>query len=487
MKKMILLIVLVFALTSCLDDFLNIEPKSNTYSTVYWQNETEANAGLVSIYADIQTCLRNTAGLTYIGWYEVRSDNCFGNPSSSYGYPYSTVNQNILTNTNPCANWNTWYKAIGSANIALYNIPKIEKLSTTTKNQLLAEAHFLRAYCYFNIVKIWGNAPIVLKPVFTFADVTKPSCDSIQLIMDSVILSDIHMADSLVYISKQNLYRFDAGTLYAMATDVAMWNHDYESALTYSQKLYNLNLYTLVSGTDFNKVVSTATTTENIWSLKWSYINNGYNPIVQNLTTQYVLVAKPVKDLWASQVWRKDLRRYQTIDTTVVYASNHLTSINNSAAMWKYQPVTRLVTNKNEKYIPLYRLADIILLRAEALNKSGRYSDALTELNKIRTRAGLTARAETDYAVSTDKMYDIESDILQERQFELLGEGKRWFDLVRTGRVVTVMGKHFDYLSSYGGTNVIRFTNDKVAWQVYWPIYQNNIIENPNLTQIGEY
>jgi len=487
--KICILLLSVFAFSSCLNDFLNVQPVSQTNSDKFWKTSGDATAAFTSIYADLQNNFKTQQGLSYIGWYEMRSDNFYGNPNSG-AYYYSDINKNQLTATHPDADWNIWYKSIGTANYAIYYIPGMTGMTDIVHNNLLAEAYFLRAYCYFNIIRIWGNAPMVTKPSLSIVDVTKPTRDSSKLIMDSVIVKDINKALTLVDVSKADVYRFNVGALYSLATDVAMWNHDYANAVYYSGLLLYTSptqtRYSLVSGDNFNTVVSIATTSENIWTLKWSYQNNGYNPIVQSLTSSYTLTAKPLVDKWKSSGWNKDKRRYQTIDTlNASYPSNHLTAINNNNAMWKYQPVTRLPQNTNEKYIPLYRLADIILLRAEALNKQGRFADALTELNKIRTRAGLFSRKEADYVSKTDKTLAIETDILDERQFELLGEGKRWFDLVRTGRAISTMNSYFEtYLKLYGVTNYTTFTD---SWQLYWPVLQNNIIQNGNLVQTGLY
>jgi len=487
-KKISILFLLALTFSSCLNNFLDVQPVSQTNSDKFWKTAADATATFTSIYADLQNNFKTQQGLSYIGWYEMRSDNFFGNPNSG-AYYYSDINKNRITTTHPDSDWNIWYKSIGTANYAIYYIPGMTGMTDLTRDNLLAEAYFLRAYCYFNIIRIWGNAPMVTKPTLTVDDVSKPVRDSSQIIMDSVILKDINKALTLVDVSKNDVYRFNVGALYSLATDVAMWNHDYVNAEKYSYALLYTSptntRYSLVSGANFSTVVSQAATTENIWTMKWSYQNNGFNSIAQTLTTSYVLVAKPVVDLWAKTIWRKDLRRPQTIDTTASYSSNHLTAINNNAAMWKYQPVTRFPNNTNEKSIPLYRLADIILLRAEALNKLGRYADALMEMNKIRTRAGLTKRLDTDYVSATDITLAIETDILQERQFELLGEGKRWFDLVRTGRAISTMNKYFEtYQKVYGVTNYTPFTD---TWQLYWPVLQNNIIQNENLKQTGLY
>lgn len=488
MKKIIIILLTTLIFSSCLNEFLNLQPVSQTYSAAFWKTTDDAKAAFTSIYADIQSNWNSNNGLNYINWYEMRSDNFYGNPTQGT-YPFNLTDINSMNTTNPSDDWNKWYKSIGTANYALYYIPGMTNITDSKKNNLLAEAYFLRAYCYFNIIRIWGNAPLVTKPVLTFDNVTYPARDSSRVIMDSVILKDIKKSMSLVDVSSSDIYRFNAGALYALATDIAMWNHDYNLADSCSNILINnapfKTRYVLVSGPNFSTVVSNATTSENIWTLKWSYINNGYNQTVQSLTVGYALVSRNVKDTWLLTEWRKDLRRFQTIDTNVVYANNYLTTTNNNASMWKYQPVTRVTNNTNEKYIPLYRLADIILLRAEALNKLGRYSEALAELNKIRTRAGLKSRLESDYATSADKTLDIESAILQERTFELLGEGKRWFDLMRTGRAISTMNAYFEkYMRPFGVTNYTPFTSD---WQLYWPVFQDNINANSNLIQTGTY
>jgi len=493
MKKLSIFLLALITLTSCLDEFLDVQPVSETYSAKYWKTESEAKAALASVYADMQTNFKPNFALNYIGWYELRSDNFFGNPVAGT-YPFSYINMNVISPSHPSSDWNGWYKSIATTNYALHFIPGMTTLTEAKRNHLIAEASFLRAYCYFNLIRIWGNVPLIDKPTFTFDDVVKPFRDSSKVVMDSLILKDLDVALSKVDVSQNDIFIFSAGALYALCTDVAMWNHDYAKAVTYSQKLFDLNRYKLVSGTDFNKVCSSAITEENILTLKWSYLNNGYNPIAQTLTTQYVLVSKKVKDKWAETEWLKDVRRRQTIDSSVVYASNYLSAINPAAAMWKYEPVKRLVSNVNEKFIPLYRLADIILLRAEALNKladahvgSYTHQDALDELNKVRNRAGLDSMKLTNqYIINASSLtYGIESAILQERQFELLGEGKRWFDLMRTGRAITTMNDYFETeLNAHGVTNYTKFTAE---WQLYWPVFQDNIIENSNLAQTGLY
>ena len=109
-------------------------------------------------------------------------------------------------------------------------------------------------------------------------------------------------------------------------------------------------------------------------------------------------------------------------------------------------------------------------------------------MNIIRQRAGLDDVEESDfYFENTSNVNEklLENAILQERQFELYAEGKRWFDLVRTGKAIEVMNTFYeDYSNSYGETNFQLYTDD---WQLLWPITQDIMNENLNLKQTGEY
>ncbi|MBD0368695.1 MAG: RagB/SusD family nutrient uptake outer membrane protein [Flavisolibacter sp.] len=93
------------------------------------------------------------------------------------------------------------------------------------------------------------------------------------------------------------------------------------------------------------------------------------------------------------------------------------------------------INAENEAKLTLYRMADILLLRAEALNWTGNKNGAFAIVNRIRTLRKATPLVPANYATQLD----VEKAILDERQLELFGEGKCWFDLVRTGRVLDVM------------------------------------------------
>ena len=131
-------------------------------------------------------------------------------------------------------------------------------------------------------------------------------------------------------------------------------------------------------------------------------------------------------------------------------------------------------------FLVMYRLGDVYLTYAEALNKTGDLANALKYLNYIRVRAGLPAYAAGDAEVSAANM---ENTILNERRYELYGEGKRWFDLVRTGKVKEVMDPVLMQRQRRLGTPQIGFDGypDKILWPLYRTILEDNkkFVQNP--------
>ncbi|EOS12637.1 MULTISPECIES: RagB/SusD family nutrient uptake outer membrane protein [Parabacteroides] len=485
MKKIYAVFLSTLLFTSCLNDFLDVDPVSDIATSTFWQTDNDVRAALNSVYADFQTNYNKNSAGNYMTWFEMRSDNFVGTTVSS-SMPTYAANTNKLNSSHVSADWNVWYKSISTVNYALHYIPDVQGLTAIKKDNYLAEAYFLRAFCYFNLARIWGNVPLVEKPTLSLADVEKPTQSPQSQVLD-LVGKDLEEAVKLVDEGQNDVFRFNPGALYALYTDYAMWMRDYDKAILYSGKLMDLKRYSLLKGTEFAQVCADGTTSENIWTMKWSYQNNKQNWIIYMMcrtAAPQMIPSEGVKNLWNTEEYRVDLRRYQTIDTTIVYASNHISSPNGDASIWKWQPGERVI-EANEKYVPFYRYADILLLRAEALNKQQRQEEALELLNMIRERAGLSLKTMDDFTNASDRTLAMEDAILQERQLELLGEGRRWFDLIRTGRAMKVMNDYFEnYIEAQTGDVCPRFTDE---WQLYWPVYYNNILENANLIQNGNY
>jgi hypothetical protein len=138
-------------------------------------------------------------------------------------------------------------------------------------------------------------------------------------------------------------------------------------------------------------------------------------------------------------------------------------------------PYYNALRNTDQNW-PVYRYADVLLLLAEALNEDNKPGDALPYLNKVRTRAGLAASAETD----RDALRDV---IAHERRVELAFENKRWFDLIRTDKAIPVMNafgvlqkQKYGYISS----NAYSVTTNRLVYAIpnYEMTYNTRLIQN---------
>jgi starch-binding outer membrane protein, SusD/RagB family len=179
---------------------------------------------------------------------------------------------------------------------------------------------------------------------------------------------------------------------------------------------------------------------------------------------------------------KNDIRRWATYDTTV-----SLSTAPRIIQIGKFYPVNSAnkpvppANAQNDAKLTLYRMADILLLRAEALNlTSAVKTPVFTIVNRIRTLRGATPLLATDYL--TDK--EVEKAILDERQLELFGEGRRWFDLVRTGRVIEVMDPLVRYRQKLLNISQTGFDDPR---KILWPISRQALTRNTMLKQNEPY
>lgn len=266
-----------------------------------------------------------------------------------------------------------------------------------------------------------------------------------------------------------------------------MWTHEYDEALRVSERLIELGRYNLASGDQWKELfLEPATSKGNIWSLGWNYIQDGPDGTSRligagNLDPMYVMDSSIIERFHEDP---KDIRTHFTFDSLLFAAAPDPNArskrlgkfaVMNSDGSFQYPQTTQ-----SEYKLPMYRYADILLLRAEALNKMDDKAGAFVLLNEVRSRAGVEPLDESDYA---DK-YEVETALLDERQLELFAEGKRWFDLVRTGRVLEVMDPIIRSRQELLSMTPIGFTDER---KILFPIHRNVLINNPLLIQNPSY
>ncbi len=435
----------------------------------FWETETDANTGILATYYSFSKAM--VSG--YWNWGEARSDNFtyYEKDAPDQG---ELVTNNIQIN-NIAAFWTTLYATIGKANAAIQYIPYIE-MSLANKKDYLAEAYALRAWCYFYCIRVWGDIPVFLEPIDNDQQGIYRERVSKGKILEEIILPDIEKAYEYIDKTKQETSskrtRLNAATICALLMDVHAWMHNYDLVIKVKEERINS------LGTNWNYLVAedginfesqwrqmffestSAESSPEVWlRLAYDRYGSGSNSMYNYFfgsTCKY-----RVSDKLRTSYATTDKREKNNVQWNI---SNGVTRLNRK--FWDDGTSTEEARNSDVDLV-MYRYADVILLYAEALNAVGRTDEAITELNKIHTRAGNAAYNATDFA-DTDALLDA---IVQERQWEFVGEGKRWFDLVRTGRWRTEISLE------YG------MTEEKLLF----PIHRDHLIQNPYLTQNPSY
>lgn len=347
--------------------------------------------------------------------------------------------------------WQAAYQSMYQINACLQGISTTTAFSDSLKQQLLAEIKVVRALYYFNLVNLWGSVPLVTDINYTTnATLPRTPVDSIYMF----IRNDLATARSTLKASypsdghmRPNLFTADA-----LSAKVFLYLQQWDSAATMAGQVIGSGLYSLEP--DPNNVFLDGSQ-EAIWQLpaNGSYyqtaeantFNPGYSP-----TPSYA-----IKDVLQKAFEPGDLRATDWIGTS----SANVNYPNKYKLLTIYDPGT-------EDYMIL-RLADQYLILSEAQAHLGQLTDALTNLDMVRSRAGLAGST-----ASTQN--DILAAVQHERQTELFCEwGNRWFDLKRTGAIDSVMNAEKPGL-----------------WKpsaALYPIPKNELLSNPFLTQNPGY
>lgn len=495
---------MIVLIGSCKKD-VSLNSLDQASPDTYFHSAKDITATIAGMYASFQVEMIGSGSTTkssayddanvggfYHYWGEGRSDNF-----DRSQYPNAIINElaaNNLTYTDAAVDWAGLYRTIFRANIAIKYVPQVIKydnsVTPTTINNALAQAYAMRAESYFYIVRLWGDAVIWTEPYLDITQqATRPRSPQAK-VMDSVIIPDLLNAYKLQQPQLTPVvWNIGEGAICAMLADAYMWKHDYVNAKLWMENLWKAKGPTgkVYAGTAAlleptatwkNVFLTPTASTEPIWSIHWDYVVNGCACIpaaVQN-NNNAVAVDSLLQANWKKN--KTDIRMLQTIDT--------LTTNGHVNTLYKYYSFQVNVPTKAQgfdpnftnMYLPMYRLADMYLLYAEAVNQLGDLPTALKYLNYVHQRAGLTAYLATQFTTK-DAMQDA---ILQERQWELYGEGKRWFDLVRTNKVQTVMDPILIRRQRNAGSPQVGFGNPQ---KILSPVSQsalhanNLLIQNP--------
>ncbi|MCD7973784.1 MAG: RagB/SusD family nutrient uptake outer membrane protein [Candidatus Azobacteroides sp.] len=481
MKKynIVLFSFFLFVLSSCGDNFLDIYPTGMDSVDEYYRTEEEIFKALVGAYDPLTWTDYYSGGYNQIQFIsDVRSDDIFvGGDFGSRSFHHEMAEFDMDPLKAPTSLWETFYTGISRANTVIEKMDQVEEIDEEVKNRYLAEAVYLRAYYYHWLWKFWGNIPY-------YENILEPPYFVKQLPADEVYEKIVHDLDRIIEekhlpltVSNNELGRV---TLYAammLRARVVMYQNDesrYEAVYNDMVTIGNSNFILTRNFADIWKneyefiTEPSLSRTESIWEINhreeggsWDWPQGGQGTVypkwlgIPSLSENdpefqdgwgFGPVRKEIYDLYPDADQRKDAgiiyfeKRKQllqdSLGITISYSPRYEdTGYFNAkyTARKGYNNAAYDVELNFNNNVRIFRYSEALLNAAELAIKLGKGQNvAQNYLNLVRARALYISRDDyrpthPHYVVAT------EESILQERRLEFVGEGMRFWDLVRTG------------------------------------------------------
>ena len=439
--KRIVYFILPIILTACSTDFINLLPQSTVSIDVLYKTDKDFQDAVIGGYAVLQSQYTNM----YI-FGDMRADDSEQLVVKADAWSESDLFTIASTSSTINSTWQNYYRIIYRTNMVLSKLEEADPAIVTNKDRHTGEAKFLRALAYFDLVRIFGDVPLVTKPIGAKESLETPR-EKVDAVYE-VIISDLISAEQLLPPSYTgvNVGRATRGAAKTLLGKVYLTRHDFAKAESKLQEVTTMG-YSLLA--DFNALYDYTKDehhSEYIFDIEYASGNNVSNSMTnrfapnEGVFLQFSGIAgiggeanSPTDDL-RNLFDDNDKRKYVSV---AVFGG----WINGEG---KFVPFNNAGTNKSytRKYfarVPssddspanwkVTRYGDVVLMYAEALNENGKTAEALTWLNKIRERADVS----TYTGLSKDETREA---IYTERRLELCFEGHRWFDLLRTGRAL---------------------------------------------------
>ncbi len=533
-------------------DFLDILPMNEVVLENYWTQKSDVTSVLNGCYETLE----HTDCITRMGiWGELRSDNL--RLGSSVPNEINEILKENLIPTNPYCNWGKFYEAINRCNTVIYYAPDVQAIdpnySMAEMQADIAEAKCIRALCYFYLIRTFRDVPYSTEPSIddtkTYVVAATPFNKVLQNLINDLesckdqALRRYYPDDSPN--AYQNSSRITRCAIYALLADLYLWANDWDHAIEncnrvidFKKQQYkemreregNVNTIGLfagiplllekpsgsnVCGNAYTEIFGVGNSFESIFELYFAtnqsqentWVNTYYgnrNSTMGRLSMPDFL-RKEVPQGTNSIFKKTDGRAYacaEVIDSRYAIAKYVRTSYRYSnqsiSTEASLNASSSVRSSANANWI-IYRLTDMLLIKAEAMIERGEgtdYEDAFTLINAVNKRSNdvtTTTRTDTlkmaDYVKndSTSRL-NLEELLFEERQREFLFEGKRWFDLVRMARrdgnntrLVTLASRK--YIENVNAIK-IKLANPDI---IYFPYAKSELKVNPLLKQNSAY
>jgi len=474
---------LLITATSC-KKWLDLKPQDGIIRQDFWKTKEQVQSAVVGCYSSLLGPLSENLFI----WGELRGDMISPGPGMTND-ELDVINVNTLP-TNGVTNWSNVYRTINYCNTVVDFAPGVLSVDNTlTKTQLnayLAEARALRALMYFYLVRSFRDVPLKLKSTASDEDLLQLPKTSQDTILQQIV-SDLAFADSNAVTTQGSSY-YDKGritkyTVKAIEADVYLWMDKYQECVAACDYIINSNKFGLIAGNGgwFSNLYYAGNSNESIFEFQYD---------AQKLNTFYNMFSTNKSRYLASPIVMDEVYTIDYIDDQNKDIRGEGAAVRTSDnSIWKYIGVdfnTIRTSDASYAHWFVYRYADILLMKAEALNQiGGRGTEALQLVTTIRTRAN--ALAQTDAKPDPADKRGMTDFILAERAREFAFEGKRWYDVLRNAKrnnyerldiLLNMAAKAVPAIRQQSALGKYRDPNSH-----YFPIYAYEIQSDPNLIQ----
>ncbi|MBR6188946.1 MAG: RagB/SusD family nutrient uptake outer membrane protein [Prevotella sp.] len=554
---------LLFSVSAC-SDFLEIEPQELIVLDKFWNEEADVENMVAGCYSTMQ---REAVISRMMAWGEFRSDNTVGGTGIENAKDLSNIFKENINASNSYAKWGDFYNVINRCNTILYYAPQVaQKDPNYTQSELLAteaEVKALRDLMYFYLIRTFRDVPYYTQPYLDDNQTMNLPATKFEVVLDSLIADLEAVQGNAVrrYPTNKTYYqqgRITQDAIHAMLADMYLWKRDYQKAIYYADLVIDaktaayqeeldkmsgsvsandrmIDGYPLISdamttgnyyGNAFQTIFSRGASRESIFELVYSdndqmLANSAVSYHYGNATTfpgdvrpADFLCTDVNDEVFSVFLSKNDARYYENLQS--INGSRTLFGINKYTFRSTTVDLTKaeIQGSYGSPYVQnlchanwiIYRLTDIMLLKAEALVElapdSVSVADSLSNLNSaqgdlqspyleqafsivntISKRSNCSSSSkDLDQANYSTKSL-MRALVQEERQRELMFEGKRWYDLVRRSQ----RDDNTDYLvgcvSRKGGTGGAIASKLSRMEAIYWPYHIDEIKVNDQLLQ----
>jgi hypothetical protein len=478
----LLLMAVAFACKGLLEE----NPKDQVFIDNFFQTENDAISAVNSVYGILNaTSSAPSFGGVYFSTYWVATG--LASDEMQNRLPVTDLDQLNLFTHRPVNGtlyefWTLAYKGINNANFAIDGIPRVAA-TDQRKNELIGEARYLRGMLYFDLVRWFGDIPLVL----TLNGALTPPRNPVTEVYTQII-SDLQFAEQYLPASYQagsGLGRATKGAASGLLAKVYLTRGEWQKCVDQCNIVTNSNLYGLYA--DFAEAfrIPNENGKETLFSVGFGTANNSISFWEAGQFNVRLLPNKLTGQIPGvnAQGWQvatqnlydsydaKDRRRAVTFLTEIKNVDGSTTTVEPHIQKY-WDKISEPTAGNTDHDFPYLRYADILLIKAEALNElnNGPNADAYTAVNQIRKRARFDGTTELSTLPDLQGLdyQSFKDALLLERRHEFVAEGHRWLDLVRFKKLEALVP-------------ITKPGVQPQAFHYLFPIPQGEIDLNPNL------